>query len=390
MKTYFPLFLFCFLSQTASSQIDSLFHEGRYRTWLLHLPEGYNPDETYSLVIAMHGGFGSGNQFEEQSGLSGKADAAGFIVVYPEGVPSFLLGIRTWNAGTCCGFASANNIDDVGFIAALVDTLVANYSIDPNRIYATGMSNGGFMCYRLACELSDRIAAIAPVASSSTAPFCSPERAVPIIHFHSYLDTNVPFQGGVGSGFSNHHNPPLDSLLNAWSVYNNCQLTNDTLRDADDFDIFRWGNCSCDAEIRLYITHDGGHSWPGGIASPVGDPPSQFVNADDLMWDFFQQFSLDCSVTAVAERETKKTKILLYPNPAFDLVHVDFQGFNGMDDPRIRLLNLGGQTVKTFRFEKQNSSSFELRVGNLKNGVYFLEISTEEKQTLQKVVIGND
>ena len=389
MKNYFLFILSCFLCQPAFSQFDSLFHEGRFRTWLLHLPEGYNPDETYSLVIAMHGGFGSGSQLEIQSGLSEKADEAGFIVVYPDGVPSFLLGIRTWNAGACCGFASANDIDDVGFISALIDALAANYSLDLDRIYATGMSNGGFMCYRLACELSDKIAAIAPVASSSTALFCAPERPVPIIHFHSYLDTNVPFQGGVGSGFSNHHNPPLDSLLNAWSVYNNCQLTNDTLRDADDFDIFRWGNCSCNSEIRLYITHDGGHSWPGGTASAVGDPVSQFINADDLMWDFFQQFSLECAITAVAETEVEKAKIVLYPNPASNLLHVDFQGFSNRGDLQVRLLNLPGQTVRSFRLEKQNPSSFELNVGNLKNGVYFLEISAEEKRTIEKVVIGN-
>ena len=156
------------------AQYDSIHFDGYNRTYLLHLPSGYSGMDSIPLVIAMHGGFGSADNLQNQSQLSIKADAENFIVVYPEGVKGGVLNIRTWNAGWCCGFASLLKINDVGFIDALLDTLINQYSIDTNRIYATGMSNGGFMSYRLACELSDRIAAIAPVASSMSLTSCVP------------------------------------------------------------------------------------------------------------------------------------------------------------------------------------------------------------------------
>ncbi len=196
------------------SQYDSIFFDGRYRTYLLHLPSGYNGNDPLAMIIAMHGGFGSAANLQNQSQLSVKADASNFIVVYPEGVKS-PLKIRTWNAGWCCGWASRTNVNDVGFISALIDTLIEKYAVDAKRVYATGMSNGGFMAYRLACELPDKIAATAPVAASMSMTDCTPSRPVPVIHFHSYLDKNAPYPGGIGEGPSDHYNPPQDSVMNA-------------------------------------------------------------------------------------------------------------------------------------------------------------------------------
>ncbi|MDA0732920.1 MAG: hypothetical protein O2837_08720 [Bacteroidetes bacterium] len=197
--------------------------------------------------------------------------------------------------GDCCGFASTNNIDDVGFIDSLLNTLTNQYSIDTNRIYATGISNGGFMSYRLACELSDKIAAIAPVASSMLMDVCNPTRPIPIIQFHSYFDSNIPHLGGVGSGFSSHYNPPIDSILNVWSNSNSCSNINDTIITNSQYTFKKWTNCNCSSEIHYYITQDGGHSWPGGIQTNTGDPTSSFINANNLMWDFFQQHTLNCN-----------------------------------------------------------------------------------------------
>ena len=150
-QAFLSILLFVCIHCFVSAQYDSIYFDGMYRTYQLHLPSDYDGSQNTSLIIAMHGGFGSGTQLEIQSQLSVKADEENFIVVYPEGVES-LLNIRTWNAGGCCGYAMNNNIDDVGFINALMDTLISNYSIDTLRIYATGMSNGAFMSYRLACE----------------------------------------------------------------------------------------------------------------------------------------------------------------------------------------------------------------------------------------------
>lgn len=260
---------------------DSIYHE-MDRSYYLHLPKDYSEDTSYSLVIAMHGGFGSGAQLEVQSQLSVKADEAKFIVVYPDGFRNSL-GIRTWNAGGCCGSSITRDIDDVGFLNLLIDTLIANYEIDTNRIYATGMSNGGYMSYRLACESSHRIAAIAPVSSAMSFPACDPTDPVAIIHFQSKLDDNVPYEGGIGNGVSDHYSAPYDSTIGAWAYHNNCALFR---LDSDEVQVSNYYNCDCDASIAYYLTEDGGHSWHGGVKSAIGDDVSA-LSANDLMWNFF-------------------------------------------------------------------------------------------------------
>jgi len=162
-----------FVLNVSNARYDSIPFGGYDRTYLVHLPTGYTGTTDLPLIIAMHGGFGNAYNLQNQSQLSIKADAENFIVVYPEGLVGGALNISSWNAGWCCGWTSNNNIDDVGFINALLDTLIAHYSVDTNRIYATGISNGGFMAYRLACELSDRIVAIAPVAASMSMTTCA-------------------------------------------------------------------------------------------------------------------------------------------------------------------------------------------------------------------------
>jgi len=279
------------ITTVISAQYSVIPFDGYDRTYLVHLPAGYTGETDLPLVIAMHGGFGNAYGVETLSQLSVKANAENIIVVYPEGVQGGKLNIRTWNAGDCCGFASNNNIDDIGFIDLLLSTLVEQYSIDTNRIYATGFSNGALMAYRLACELSTKITAIAPVASSMSAVNCTPERPVPVIHFHSYLDSNIPYLGGVGTGSSNFDNPSQEDVINLWANINNCVIT-ETVVDNAEYTFTKKANCDNNAEIHHYLTHDGGHSWPGGSQAGSGDPVSTYINANDLMWSFLQQYSL--------------------------------------------------------------------------------------------------
>lgn len=268
--------------------------DGLARTYLLNLPPVYFDSSDFSLVIAMHGGGGYADQFESTSKLTEKANASGFIVVYPEGVKSTgQLEARTWNAGTCCVYASNNNIDDVKFITQLIDHLLANYKIDAKKIYATGHSNGGMLSYRLACEVADKIAAIAPNGCSMvvTQP-CEPSRAVPVLHMHSVLDEKVPYTGGVG--LTGVYYPPIDSVLNAWSLSDSCTTTSQVLTDNDEYKFTKWSDCSDDVTIEYYLTQDGGHGWPGGLPGGTenSDTPSTVINANDLLWDFFQQYQL--------------------------------------------------------------------------------------------------
>jgi polyhydroxybutyrate depolymerase len=376
------IYIFCLLFSTQlAAQYDSIFVDGMSRTYLLHLPTGYDGSVELPMIIAMHGGFGSGPQLETQSLLSEKADEADFIVVYPEGVEGFL-NIRTWNAGACCGYAVNNDIDDVGFISKLIDSLTNEIAVDEKRIYATGMSNGAFMAYRLACEISEKIAAIAPVAGTMNVDLCDPSRAIPIIQFHSFEDSNIPYLGGIGDGFSDHYNPPIDSVQNAWAIKNNCNIINDTLYEGTDFTHIRWSDCDCVYEQEFYITTDGGHSWPGGSGSGIGDPPSEFINANDLMWEFFQKYSLDCIPTAIEEAFFLKSRLKIFPNPAVNFITIQIP-LEISNEGQLSVLDINGKVV----FSKiVNENSNEINLSSFPNGIYFIRFENREVSIIEKVI----
>jgi|TARA_B100001964_G_C14155868_1_gene564253 polyhydroxybutyrate depolymerase len=363
MKNYYLTIFLILMTSGIFAQYDSIPYDGDYRTYLLHLPSGYTGISDLPLIVAMHGGFGNAYNMETISELSIKADAEHFIVVYPEGVKGGFLNASSWNAGWCCGFASSSNVDDVGFIDSLLNTLIGDYSIDTNRIYATGMSNGGFMSYRLACELSDRIAAIAPVECSMTMTSCTPNRVVPIIHFHSYLDTHIPYDGGIGSGPSNHYNPPIDSVLNVWASNNSCGILNDTIINNAQYTLTKWTDCDCETEIHCYITQDGGHSWPG-----VGG--SAYINATDLMWTFFQQYSLDCNPTFIANENRQESKIKIYPNPTNNIIKI--QPYINWKNIKISVFSPQGQEIL------RSIDQTEVDISNLSNGLLLMKIELDD------------
>ncbi|NOZ61068.1 MAG: T9SS type A sorting domain-containing protein [Calditrichaeota bacterium] len=395
----FALFLlvFCAIQPIQSiAQYDSLFYDDHYRTFLTHLPPDYNQnDSTYSLILALHGGLGDAFNMENQSRLSQKTDTAKikFIVVYPEGVKN-LIGKRTWNAGGCCGYARDHNIDDVGFISLLIDTLIGRYRINTNKIYATGMSNGGMLCYRLAAEISNKIAAIAPVASTMVLrEAISPQRAVPIIHFHSFLDENIPYYGGVGSGVSRHYNPPVDSVLSVWANLNNCNVQSDTLyHEVGEYLLREWRDCKDETRILCYVTYDGGHSWPGGKRGFIfGDPPSKKINATDLMWEFFQKYEIPSSTNVLEQK--KKTIITdfalrIYPNPFNDFATVKLM-IPRSGDVRLNIFNMRGKIVKILEMKGQKSGeySFLFNATGLASGIYFVQVQTNSISFTKKMIL---
>ncbi len=373
------LFFLLFVSPLFShAQYDSIPHGGMDRTYLLHLPTGYDGMTELPLVLAMHGGFGNAYSIEYQSKLSIKADTENFIVVYPEGVVGGVLNISSWNAGWCCGYASNSNVDDVGFIDALLDTLINLYAVDTNRIYATGMSNGGFMSYRIGCELSERIAAIAPVAASMSIVDCNPSRPVPVMDFHSYIDTHIPFDGGIGSGPSNHYNPPQDSVLNVWAENSNCVHLNDTIVHNAQYTFITWTSGDCNSEVQHYITQDGGHSWPGGLQTAIGDSVSNYINATDLLWSFFQQHSLECSTLSLHSEPAENNSVLVYPNPTNGIIKIQSDYYD--EQMEISVFNLTGQK----RFSVKNKT--EIDISHLKKGTYFIKIKMNETIIMKRII----
>ncbi len=262
----------------------SLVYAGIERTYVLHVPAGYDATRPTPLVLAFHGiGLDAGEMIRI-SGLSEQADTSGFIVVYPNGTGE----IKSWNGGHCCGEASKNNVDDVGFVRALIDELAASIHIDPGRVYATGFSNGAIMVYRLACELSNRIAAVGPVAATQILDdqeACHPTRNVPVIHFHGTADRLNPYDGGTtAAGF---RFVAVKDAIAFWVEKNACP---DSPRRTESGTIRHDGYAPCaqNSAIELYSIVEGEHAWPGGEAvNPRVGEPTMEVSATPLLWEFF-------------------------------------------------------------------------------------------------------
>ena len=237
----------------------------RSRTYHVHYPASA-PDGPAPLVIGLHGGLGSGQQFETNTGFDEVADGNGFVVVYPDGIGGVMgnQDLRTWNAGNCCGPARQQNIDDVAFIDALIDHVSAAVSIDPDRVYAVGHSNGGIMAYRLACELSDKIVAIGVYAVSLGVEPCQPSQPVSVMHVHGTADQNIPIGGGTGSrslagvDFA----PPVDGLQTIARADGCAEPP--AVERTGDLTTTTWVSCNNASEVR-FVTIDGAsHAWPGG------------------------------------------------------------------------------------------------------------------------------
>jgi polyhydroxybutyrate depolymerase len=268
---------------------------GGERSYLVHVPPQYDPASPMPVVLAFHGGGANAENMVAFSGLDGKADQAGFIVVYPEG-SGRLPRMLTFNAGNCCGHAAARSIDDVAFTRLVLEDLERIANVDRRRVFATGMSNGAMMCYRLASELSDRIAAIAPVAGPMGTKDCRPGQAVSVMHFHGDADEFAPFKGGRGRGPSGTDFFSVQHSIDAWVAANGCRPTPQTTPlpdragDGTTAKAICYGSGRDNAEVVLVVIEGGGHTWPGreprmrALGTSTRD-----ISANDRRWEFFQK-----------------------------------------------------------------------------------------------------
>ena len=288
---------------SAATQRETLAYGGFERTYLVHFPAGDDGRTSLPLVLVFHGGgLGSAAQAERSYGFCELADQKHFLAVFPEGLD------HHWNDGRQASrLGQALESDDTGFVAALIDHLVATHRVDPKRVYATGISNGGIFYYALAAQLSAKIAAIAPVAGNLAEPLAekfAPAEPVSVIAFNGTADRFVPYSGGsvVGRNDSGGRVLSAADTLALWVKANGCaaiaRIENIPVLGANDgITVTRktHRNGKNSSEVILYTIEGGGHTWPGSksplLYGLITGKTAMAINATELMWAFFEKHS---------------------------------------------------------------------------------------------------
>lgn len=286
-------------SVNPESRSQSIVVDGLNRTYLIHRPQPINPSRASSLILAFHGGGGDSQGMEALTGLSELSDQEGFIVVYPQALNGH------WNDRRDPRFEADGAINDLKFVRTLIAQLQQTEAIDPRRIFATGISNGGFFTQALACDLSQQIAAVAVVASNlpqALSQDCQLSRPVSITYFLGTSDPLMPYNGGVVMGANGRSATVLSALdsFNFWLNRAGIQRLprTTTLPDrvpSDGTTVQSLSARNFRREVTLYTIQGGGHTWPSGLQYlpvPIIGRTSSEINASTTMWQFFQAHPL--------------------------------------------------------------------------------------------------
>jgi polyhydroxybutyrate depolymerase len=343
---------------------------GISRTYRLYIPASYHAGTPAPLVLNLHGYTSNNTQQEFYGDFRPIADTAGFILIHPNGTPDMSNNLY-WNAGF-----SAAGPDDTGFLVALIDSVSATYSISQDRIYTTGMSNGGIMSYYLACH-SNRFAAIASVTGTMTRPNyaqCTPSKPTPVMEIHGTADATVPYIGS--STFI-----PIDSVVRYWATFNHCNATpavsnvpNINLTDGATAIRSIYSGGTNGVTVEHYKITGGAHTWPGAPVT-IGVTCMDF-SASKEIWRFFNQYRL----TAVDNPSQNNERFAVSPNPVHDFLQI-----NTDQDTKatIEIVDLQGKIIQTQAFV---GSSEQISVQNLPNGFYMLHIFTERETFRTKFI----
>jgi polyhydroxybutyrate depolymerase len=366
---FFILLLVVFI-QTSVAQttvIDSMVSGGIMRYYHVYIPKNYVTGSSRPLIMYFHG-YGSNASIEQAySNFMPVADTAGFFIVYPEGLKDGN-GNQYWNAGIP---GIPTTPDDVAFVSSLIDALHLRYNINTSKVYATGLSNGGYMSYRLAWKLSDKIAAIASVSGSmSPADFaiCTPPRPIPIMEIHGTADQTVSYTGSAIA-------TDIDTLMRFWVHNDHCIPISDPLavpdldpNDGSNVIHFEWVPELQNMSVELYRITGGGHvDWPG-----AGTGNNMDFSASPTIWQFFNRFQLSSS--GVKEKETGPYSFDFYPNPCSDIIHIP-SNTNGI----VTIFDLTGRKMLT-------SKEKNIDLIAVPSGFYFLEFEGDGIRSIEKLV----
>jgi len=363
--TVILLFTGFVFSSTAQQTINaSITHDGIERDYILYVPEIYDGSTAAPLVLNFHGFGSSASQQMFYGDFRDIADTEGFLLVHPEGTT--FIGNQFWNVGFP-GLSS--NIDDVGFTEALIDELATLYAIDLDRVYATGMSNGGFMSFLLACQLSEKIAAVASVTGSMTQDTfddCNAQHPTPVLQIHGTEDDVVLYN-------ENNLSLPIPDVISYWVDHNNCETTptTTTLPDVDVSDgstlehsVYEDGDNGVTTEHMKVI--GGGHTWPGSVLNTAGT--NQDIDASMEIWLFFSRYDIN-GLLSTDDSENKQVSI--YPNPTHSKINLLL---NYSKEVNYELFSPLGKQLMTGTI---TSSNQEIDISHLPSNIYFLRVGSK-------------
>lgn len=356
------LFLNC--GRLHGQQERTLIHNGTERSFIQFTPSNYNSDSTYSLVLVLHGFLQNGETIMNYSKFNELAESENFIVAYPNGINN------AWN--TQSGFPGGSTADDVGFISTLIDILLSEQSIDARRVFSCGFSAGGFMSYLLACELQDKLAAIASVAgtySQNAFDACEPVRPFPVLHIHGTEDIIVPPDGGFS-------NISVDQTLSFWTGENGCMANSNTTElpdgagDGTRVEREDFHGCNGMVEVQYFRIINGGHTWPGASVNSGFGVTTQNLNASKSIWKFFSRHTAPFSTLNPREIEEPT---LVFPNPASSEIQIE--PTNELKLKPVRIINANGQEVYSAIC---NAMGLRISVGDWPPGIYWLMVKGQE------------
>ncbi len=365
----FSFFAFVFSSNSFGQQTinSTIMHNGINREFILYVPANYTGNEAVPLLFNFHGYTSNATQQMWYGDFRPIADTAGFLIVHPEGTVDNS-GNTHFNVGW-----GGSTVDDVDFTRVMIESLANTYNIDTTRVYSTGMSNGGFMSFKLACELSDYIAAIGSVTGSMTlgSPSnCSATNPVPVMQIHGTSDGTVDYNGTIFS-------EPVPAAVDFWTNFNNCTTTPviENVPDIDPSDgttveKFTYSNGDNCSEVIHFKVANGGHTWPGTAFSTAGT--NQDMDASLEVWKFVSQYDINGKMgcATIGINETASSNLVMYPNPARS--HVTIKGLNQAS--KFELFSILGERVLDGEISKASNS---IHVADLQKGMYFLKVEGE-------------
>jgi len=361
---------FVFSSSAQQTINASITHDGIERDYIIYVPEIYDGSKAVPLVLNFHGFGSSASQQMFYGDFRDIANTEGFLLVHPEGTT--FIGNQFWNVGFP-GISST--IDDVGFTEALIDELATLYTIDLDRVYATGMSNGGFMSFLLACQLSEKIAAVASVTGSMTQDTfddCNAQLPTPVLQIHGTEDDVVLYN-------ENNLSLPIPDVISYWVDHNNCETTptTTTLPDVDVSDgstiehsVYEDGDNGITTEHMKVI--GGGHTWPGSVINTAGT--NQDIDASMEIWLFFSRFDINGPLST---DDFEKNQVTIYPNPTQSKINLSLKYAK---EVHYKLFSPLGKQLMTGTI---TSSNEEIDISHLPSNIYFLKLGNQVHKVLK-------